>query len=188
MYKICHSEESSRRQRELEQGFLNMLHTQPYNKITLTDLCRQLNIPRKSFYRYFPTKEDCLLALVDHTLADCNDIALGGWDGTTALNEQVQLRFFRFWKKQTLFLDAVKENDLQHLLLDRTTVIVDRMKENRENDSFAREQVEYFVAHGLMSTVLRWHHFGFQSSPEEMAAVFGNLLASTNTSITRLML
>ena len=188
MYKICHSEESSRRQRELEQGFLNMLHTQPYNKITLTDLCRQLNIPRKSFYRYFPTKEDCLLALVDHTLADCNDIALGGWDGTTALNEQVQLRFFRFWKKQTPFLDAVKENDLQHLLLDRTTVIVDRMKENRENDSFAREQVEYFVAHGLMSTVLRWHHFGFQSSPEEMAAVFGNLLASTNASITRLML
>jgi hypothetical protein len=85
-------------------------------------------------------------------------------------------------------LDAVKENDLQHLLLDRTTVIVDRMKENRENDSFAREQVEYFVAHGLMSTVLRWHHFGFQSSAEEMAAVFGNLLASTNTSITRLML
>ena len=188
MYKICHSEESSRRQRELEQGFLNMLHTQPYNKITLTDLCRQLNIPRKSFYRYFPTKEDCLLALVDHTLADCNDIALGGWDGTTALNEQVQLRFFRFWKKQTPFLDAVKENDLQHLLLDRTTVIVDRMKENRENDSFAREQVEYFVAHGLMTTVLRWHHFGFPDSPEEMAKTFGNLLSSTEVSLTRLLL
>jgi hypothetical protein len=30
----------------------------------LRELCRQLNIPRKSFYRYFPTKEDCLLALV----------------------------------------------------------------------------------------------------------------------------
>lgn len=188
MYKICHTEESSRRQRELEQGFLNMLHSQPYDKITLTDLCRQLNISRKSFYRYFPTKEDCLLALIDHTLADCNDIALGGWDGTSALNERVQLSFFRYWKNRKPFLDAVKENDLQHLLLDRTTLIVDRMKENRKSDSFAREQIEYFVAHGLISTVLRWHHFGFQSSPEEMAEVFSGLLGSPDVSITRLML
>jgi len=83
MYKICHTEESSRRQRELEQGFLNMLQIQTYDKITLTELCRQLHIPRKTFYRYFPTKEDCLLALIDHTLSDCNDIALGGWSGRT---------------------------------------------------------------------------------------------------------
>ena len=57
MYKICHTEDSSRRQRELEQGFLNMLRRQAYDKITLTDLCCQLNIPRKSFYRYFPTRK-----------------------------------------------------------------------------------------------------------------------------------
>ena len=30
MYKICHTEDSSRRQRELEQGFLNLLRSQPY--------------------------------------------------------------------------------------------------------------------------------------------------------------
>ncbi len=172
----------------MEQGFLAALQNQSYNKITLTDLCSQLNIPRKTFYRYFPTKEDCLLGLIDHTLADCNDIALAGWDGSTALNEQVQLRFFQYWNRQKTFLDAVKENNLQHLLLDRTTVIVDRMKEKRKEDSFAREQVEYFIAHGLMSTVLRWHHFGFRSSAEEMAAIFGALLAATDVSITRLLL
>ena len=81
MYKICHTEESSRRQRELEAGLLEAMKNLPYEKITLTDLCRQLDIPRKSFYRYFPAKEDCLLALIDHTLADCNDIALKGWSG-----------------------------------------------------------------------------------------------------------
>lgn len=188
MYKICHTEESSRRQRELEQGLLKSMRSQPYARITLTELCRDLQIPRKSFYRYFPTKDDCLLALIDHTLADCNDVALIGWDGTTVLDEQVQLRFFHYWKNHTAFLDAVQANGLQHLLLDRTTFIVDRMKKNKEAHSFAREQVEYFVAHGLMSTVLRWHHFGFQSSPEEMAAVFGALLLSPNVSLTRLLL
>ena len=188
MYKICHSEESSLRQRELERGFLEALLTHPYSKITLTDLCRQLSVPRKTFYRYVPTKEDCLLSLIDHTLSDCNDIALGGWNGETALDRSALLRFFTYWKSHAAFLDAIKDNGLHHLLLDRTTVIVDRMKENSEESSFARDQVEYFVAHGLMSTVLRWHHFGFRSSPEEMAEIFGNLLISPDVSITRLML
>ena len=85
-------------------------------------------------------------------------------------------------------LDSIRENGLEHLLLDRTTVIVDRMKAHRNPDSFAREQVEYFVAHGLMTTVLRWHRFGFQSTPKEMAKVFGRLLASTDASVARLLL
>ena len=93
VYKICHSEESSRRQRELEQGLLAAMERLPYARITLTELCRELQVPRKTFYRYFPTKDDCLLALIDHTLADCNDVALTGWSGR-ALDDQAQLRFF----------------------------------------------------------------------------------------------
>ena len=188
MYKTCHTEESSRRQRQLEQGMLAAMQLQPYEKITLTDLCRQLEIPRKTFYRYFPTKDDCLLALIDHTLSDCNDMALKGWNGDRELDRKTQLRFFAYWKERSAFLDAIRDNGLSYLLLDRTTVIVNRMKESRVSESFARDQVEYFIAHGLMATVLRWHHFGFQSSPEEMAEVFGSLLGSVDVSITRLLL
>ena len=188
MYKTCHTEESSQRQRMLEQGLLEALGRMPYEKITLTELCRELDIPRKSFYRYFPTKEDCLLALIDHTLSDCNDTALKGWDGSGNLDEAIQLRFFRFWKGHSLFLDAIRDNGLENLLLERTTAIVDRMKENTVPGSFAQDQVEYFVAHGLMTTVLRWHHYGFRSSPEEMAAVFGRLLGKTELPVDRLLL
>ena len=132
MYKICHTEESSRRQRELESGLLEAMGKSPYDKITLTELCQRLNIPRKSFYRYFPTKDDCLLALIDHTLADCNEIALEGWNGTGNLDEATQLRFFNFWKEHSDFLDMIRDNDLRYLLLERTTDIVDRMKENAD--------------------------------------------------------
>lgn len=188
MYKTCHTEESSRRQRELEAGLLAALKKLRYEKITLTELCRQLNIPRKSFYRYFPTKEDCLLALIDHTLADCNEIALKGWNGAGKLDEATQLRFFRFWQEHTDFLDMIRDNGLRSLLLERTTVIVDRMKENAEAESFARDQVEYFIAYGMMITMLRWHHYGFQSGPEEMAETFGSLLGKTDVPVHRLIL
>jgi AcrR family transcriptional regulator len=188
MYKICHTEASSRRQRELEAGLLKVMENLPYDKITLTELCHQLDIPRKSFYRYFPTKDDCLLALMDHTLSDCNAIALKGWNGSGNLDKVVQLRFFRFWKEQHHFLDAVRDNGFRHLLLDRTTLIVDRMKEPGESEHFAQSQVKYFIAYGLMSVVLQWHHFGFQSSPEEMAEVFGHFLEKTEIPVKKLLL
>ena len=188
MYKICHTEESTRRQRELERGLLEAMGRQPYQDITLVALCRQLNIPRKSFYKYFPTKQDCLLALLDHTLSDCNEVALKGWSGGRTLDDQAQLRFFRYWKEHAKVLDAVRDNGLQHLLLERTTVIVDQIKENAPANSFAQDQLEYFVAHGLMFTVIRWHQFGFQSTPEEMAAVFENLLSAAGVPLSRLLL
>jgi len=188
MYKICHTEESTRRQRMLEQGLLEAMGHHPYKKITLMELCRQLDVPRKTFYRYFPTKEDCLLALIDHALADCNDVALTGWTGGETLDRQAQLRFFRYWAENRALLDALQNNSLQHILLERTTVIVDRMKENAPPRSFAVEQVEYFIAHGLMTTVLRWHQYGFQSTPEEMAAVFEELLGAARVSLSRLLL
>jgi len=188
MYKICHTEESSQRQRQLEAGLLEAMRKQPYEKITLTELCRQLKVSRKSFYRYFPAKEDCLLALIDHTLSDCNEIALRGWNGSEILDTSVQLRFFNFWRAHGPFLEAVCDNGLQYLLMDRTAVMVDRIKENAEQGSFAENQVEYFVAHGLMATVLRWHHYGFQSSPEEMAKVFGSLLGKAELPVGRLLL
>ena len=188
MYKICHVEESARRQRELEQGLLDMMQIYPYKKITLTELCNKLSVPRKTFYRYFPSKTDCLLGLIDHTLSDCNDIALGEWNVETELDQQVIFRFFEYWKEHSAFLDAIEENGFHNLLLDRTAVFVDRIKKKSTSNSFARDQVEYFVAHGLMTTVLRWHHFGYQSCAEEMAEVFSELLISPYVTITRLLL
>lgn len=188
MYKLCHTEESSQRQRALEHGLLEALADQPYEKITLTELCRQLQVPRKTFYRYFPTKEDCLLGLIDHTLSDCNTRTLSGWGGGEELQQPHLLCFFRYWLEQRAFLDAIRDNGLSYLLLDRTTVIVDRMKEQESADSFARDQVAYFIAHGLMTTVMRWHHHGFPCPPEEMAETFAQSLRYAGFSVTRLML
>lgn len=76
MYKICQTEKSLRRQRELENGFLDYLATVSFNQVTIAELCRHLQIPRKTFYRYFDTKEDILYALIDHRLADMDEYVI----------------------------------------------------------------------------------------------------------------
>ena len=68
MYKMCRTEASANRQRSLEQGLLDAMQVMDFAEISICDLCDQLEIPRKSFYRYFAGKEGALYALIDHTL------------------------------------------------------------------------------------------------------------------------
>ena len=68
MYKLCKTEQSAARQRRLEQGLLQAMQTQQYEDISISDLCDQMGVPRKSFYRYFSGKDGALHALIDHTM------------------------------------------------------------------------------------------------------------------------
>ena len=65
MYKLCKSEQSAARQRWLEQGLLQEMLLRRYEDISISDLCARLQIPRKSFYRYFTNKDGALFALID---------------------------------------------------------------------------------------------------------------------------
>ena len=57
MYKQCQTEQSTARQRQLEQGLLQIMQKRHYDEISVSDLCEELGIPRKSFYRYFASKD-----------------------------------------------------------------------------------------------------------------------------------
>ena len=70
MYKYCATEESARRQRQLEQCLLELMLTENYPQITISQICDLAGISRKSFYRYFTSKEGCLYALLDHAVFD----------------------------------------------------------------------------------------------------------------------
>ena len=70
MYKICATQASKQRQRELEAGLMNIMLHHQYENISVSDLCENMGIPRKAFYRYFSSKEGALYALIDHSLLD----------------------------------------------------------------------------------------------------------------------
>lgn len=192
MYKICKTEESAARQYQLEQGLLWAMLSEPYDRITISSLCTLLDIPRKTFYRYFPKKEDALIALIDHTLAGCNQMVVFAWEGKQEFRFEDQERFFFYWRSQEPFLRALERNGFLPLLLDRSEAIVDRMKASQkrpgEQMDFARDQIDYAIASGLMTMVLRWHRFGYPCSAQEMARASADLLSSPKISISKLFL
>lgn len=182
MYKLCKTEQSAARQRELEAGLLSVMEVRRYEDISISELCDHLQIPRKSFYRYFSSKDGALHALLDHTLLEFErvaDVYLVGKNNDARPNLE---RFFYFWQSQKRLLDALERSSLSGLLVMRA--ISQAQQENQVPNHYltveARELRAYaitFAVTGLMSMVLEWHHAGYNKTPKEMAQVAAMMLS-----------
>lgn len=181
MYKICQTEQSIRRQRELEQGLLRLMLKHDYENISVKDLCDQMALPRKSFYRYFSSKEGVLYALIDHTLADFFLMpTVGNKSRGTAFGD-LDL-YFLFWYEKRELLDALHRSGLSGILVERATNFA--LQEGHMPRQFKKMRLDIqtlamaFSVTGLMAMILQWHRGGFQVSPDEMTKLATEILTS----------
>lgn len=178
MYKLCKSEQSAQRQRDIEEGLLRAMLRVPYENISVSELCDELGVPRKSFYRYFSGKDGCLQALLDHRIMGYQENA-GEGKGVSFGAFSLDLDyFFHYWLDQRDLLDALSRNRLGGILVDRTLHHSQAAKvfaDGTHPPEYVR-QVTAFVVCGLMSLVLRWHGDGYRQTPAEMADMTREML------------
>jgi AcrR family transcriptional regulator len=179
MYKLCKTEQSAQRQRLLEEGLLAAMLTQPYEDISISDLCDRMEIPRKSFYRYFTGKDGALQALLDHRLMEYQI-----WSQSREnLGSLLDLCcFFDFWRSQKPLLDALAKSGLSGLLVQRAISKSTEERfpvfDERSDSRHYQEHVISFVVCGLMSMVIQWHHDGYRQSVKEMAGMTHRILSA----------
>lgn len=182
MYKHCNTEESAHRQRQLEQCLLELMADTAYAHITIGQICELAGVSRKSFYRYFDSKDGCLHALLDHIIMDGSTYYLSvenEEDLTTFCT-----RIFEYWHRQTPLLDALERDDLSIQLLQRMvqSILTDEPEYAHfmgipQNDTM--EHIVYNVG-GLMGLVLSWHHTHYQKTAAQMGAVLYSLIQRKN--------
>lgn len=175
MYRKCVTEVSARHQKQVEQALLELMGKIPYEDITVTQLCRAANVTRRVFYHLFSNKTDALLAMLDHTLLDTDNQHPEIPDPT--------LRFFLYWKDRKDLLDALRDNQLSGLLLERMVQIV--LDEDYDLRSWVRsngwdrdQDILIFHISGVMGLVYRWYYSDFRESPEEMAALVSKIVTT----------
>ncbi len=178
MYKLCKTEQSALRQRQLELGLQALMLQHRYEDISVSDLCDHLQVPRKSFYRYFSSKEGALFALLDHTLIAFYDEGFHSDSRGTQLGDLDQ--FFVFWYTHRDLLTALQYSQLSGLLVERATVLVEREKLIPSRllnlPAHAQSIAMSFAVCGLLSMVLQWHRQGFLISPGEMTRIAKDML------------
>jgi len=180
MYKHCATEESARRQRQLESCLLELMLQHEFSQITISHICDRAGISRKSFYRYFSSKEGCLCALLDHAIFDGASFYLPSHSDTQSALI-IYERFFQYWKEQYALLDALCQNNLSMLLVERMLVYISQEEQEfrilyRGQQGDAHEKSLFYIG-GIMSMVLDWHRTGYRKSTAQMSRILEDLIS-----------
>lgn len=181
MYKKCATEASAARQRELEQGLLEAMTKRCYEEITVSDLCAEIGVPRKSFYRYFSGKEGALHALIDHTIQEFEIQYIPDMTAQRASFQQGIAHYFHFWQQKKPLLDALERSGLSGVLIERVIgyAVEGTASANRfllpEHRHMKTEAIMFGIC-GLMSMVVRWHHNGYSMDADSMSKLATKLL------------
>lgn len=179
MYKHCNTEESAQRQRQLEQCLLELMSDVPYSNIKIGQICDLSGVSRKSFYRYFDSKDGCLHALLDHIIMNASAYYMSNADDEdTSLT--FCIRIFEYWQRQIPLLNALEKNGQSLQLLQRMIRYI-----LEEEPDYARymgipqhsvmEHVVFTVS-GVMGLVLTWHHEHFQKTAEQMGELLYQMI------------
>jgi AcrR family transcriptional regulator len=182
LYKRCTTEKAALQQRKLEECLLSVMQDKPYSEISVSSLCEQTDLSRKTFYRLFESKQDVLDSLIDRTLREYIRYPLPQSVDTAEVSPDL-LGFYCFWLDQRKLLDALSKNGMSTMLYDRSI----RHMLQEETDILRQlgvvpslpentEALMFFLS-GILTLVVGWHHTGYQKSPLQMAAITEKLLS-----------
>ena len=178
--KVPGSSAAYRRQKQIEECLYENLLQRPYPSVSISDLCHQLGISRKSFYNYFPDKDSCFRALISDKLQACilhmtTDLP------ENATEEEAIALYLSFWKEEKNLLDIIARNNLLPLLVEQCICFL------REEDqsilpflNTPQLKTDDFVLAGFVSVqitlILQWYLHNFVTPLEEMVRAYQRLL------------
>jgi len=178
MYRKCATEISARHQKQITDALLRLMQKADYESITVTELCQAAGVSRRVFYHLFANKTGALYALVDQKILNLQSYSR---------NPSAELvDFFRYWKEEKPFLDALGRNGMSGLLPERMVNIVltedfDILyRLHRQGWSDRSRDVIIFSLSGLLGLVYSWYYEGF-SRPAEAMALLVEQMANPNS-------
>ena len=175
MAKTCTTEKTANRQRWIEKGLLELMQENKFENITVTDLCQHLDLPRRSFYRYFHDMEDVLDSLLHNTF---QEMAIAKGKLTIGMLE----KYYDFWFHQKDLLSALAYSGMHSKVSQYALKYTDSewMKEYLAAEEFGMDldnEMNLFVISGLSSLLISWHAEGFQKTPGQMARIAYRMLS-----------
>ena len=173
MATLCHTQATALRKELLEDSLCALMQGRPYQEITVKDICAQAQMPRRTFYHYFESKEDVLDSMVEGLLNQC---LLDGQFAVGLRLEQLRegfLEIFRFWYGINRHkLDVLIQNGLESRLLTTASRKVREEKTSLRSAGYIDPKLmEIILMVGVtdyFTLLFHWSRGGYQESPEEM--------------------
>ena len=182
MYKLCKTEQSARRQRKIENTFYEMLQKKNYTDITITEVCINLKMPRKTFYRYFDSKDDVLFAMIEHTILDYMGFHKNVNNNSERTLKKEVYGFLNFWMEKKEFLDVFNRNGMLDKIIEVSvnlpiSDIISLSKFLPDDSEWAQKKIFKFAVGGLTTAMLDWYKEGFKTNISDMVDLSCRILS-----------
>lgn len=174
MSKQCTTDFAQNRRGHLENSLLTLLSTRQYQDISVKDICQEADIPRRTFYHYFDSKDDVLDSVINNIMQLCFLEVMFDYKLGVDNMRQSFIRVFRFWTGENRKrLDSLIRNELESRLMASAMQWVRQEKIGFLTKSDLDPKL---VEIGLMvgvtdffSLLFYWSRNGYQESAEQMA-------------------
>ncbi len=174
------SPKSSARRRQFEDCLWENLLKLPYNDISISDLCQQVGVSRRAFYRHFHDKEECFCGILNRSFQRA---LLHVADAATHSTNSLDLSFamVEAWQDQRTLMDILIKNNLLGLQISQLVRFI-KEEERQVLDLLKTPELnvddDILICYlgGQLSLAVQWHLRGYDTPPEEMAKKYHRLV------------
>lgn len=162
----------------LVDALLSLLQRRPYGEISVSDLCREAGLDRRTFYRNFKDKQDVL----HHYFSGLQEKYL------LAMKSKEEHSFtplakvyFSFWMEHLhFFKTAQRDPALGAILLEMLNTVIPTIYADTQGN--LPRDLGYrisFLIGGFHNTLVQWLTLGARETAEEMSALLAEMFQDT---------
>ena len=177
MYARNENQQAEKSRLTIRDALLRLMEHSPYADISITDICREAQVVRQTYYRNFEFKEDILTFHFD-TLFHAYFKTF--YRGQAEDTHGQLLSFFGYMRQNSGILRLVQDNGLFAMLEGTIKENLPRFIGIEQialvDDTRAVPYLTAFIAAAICALVARWVQNGFAESPAWMAVLAARLL------------
>ena len=156
-------------------ALLSLMKKKLYQDITVQELSEAAQYDRRTYYRYFNSKEDILRLYCSHILGEM--AVMMKREKFLTVRAEI-IAYFTFWGKYIPFLRLLQQNNLLHFLEDEQDELFYHhvglsvqpdIPQQLESAPPLSKYAFYFTSGGLWNTLVHWIKEEPRRVPEEMA-------------------
>jgi AcrR family transcriptional regulator len=157
--------------KRLTDALLILMTNHVYSEITITQICQEAKLSRKTFYRLFKTKDD----IIDEHLTDMHAQLMSKIKALHSyVYKDIAFAYFEFWHAHKTLLLLIKNQDVPfdfNAICRINAMEIYYLIKSEKSSSFNEDKIQYVLAYcigGLNNVLLYWIDQGAILTPTEL--------------------
>ena len=146
-------------------ALFRLMNRKTFQKITVTEICDEAAVGRKTFYRNFELREDVIDFWLDLRCEECRELLL------PVPTEKQLYHYCIFLKKYMDVLIALYQNGLHPMVEKKFSVFMPYTMPQWSEDPVEQEYRSQYIIAGIDAIIRVWVTRGFQESVEEVVEI-----------------